>query len=610
MAPELLSELKQLTSDLANTTSATPAPPESTPKVVLPASVSDDDAAAKTLLRALELAPTDGRNYAALAQWELEARASASASGSTSKAPRTISTTPSAIPLATVEALFEQAVALLPLDGNLRFRYSNAIQQRLDAAHHGLEGDRSEKHLKALRRRWVASLRACIQLDGGRWSPSVYSNLGSALKMMGRDRESEKVYRRGLKLTWPLEAALEATTAIQRGLKASGVASVAVVDAAAVDALGSVSTRDEGARDGGSDVRQGQQISWEMVAPRRRLNEAVVQWRSLPQAQRDEGTRMLQGLHDVSLQHGARRSVHTRAIQQLGVALGVWENAEQMPKGYGEKKLLLACPWLRSGAFGELISELEREAEPIANEMMASLRRRADGDGLEVVEWYADHERIAARPLLWMRRHVGCRPAHLAARFRRTCEAIERAMRWYYSPESKGSSDADGRGDPKDPKAATAANAHANHPTTATRTVGASHRQGAVDPDEFYLKAQYSILLGGSHVRPHHGPTNTRLAISLGLAGLETAELRVGNRTRRWREGEALVFDDAFEHEVRVRGKDPRAVCIIHFPHPQLMPNGTNGWHIGQHNSDELCYGDNGEDGSWYSPRVGGLAEF
>jgi aspartyl/asparaginyl beta-hydroxylase (cupin superfamily) len=46
-------------------------------------------------------------------------------------------------------------------------------------------------------------------------------------------------------------------------------------------------------------------------------------------------------------------------------------------------------------------------------------------------------------------------------------------------------------------------------------------------------------LLPGAHVRPHTGPTNERLVISLGLVGTDTATLRVGNRTRSWRRGEA-----------------------------------------------------------------------
>ena len=46
-------------------------------------------------------------------------------------------------------------------------------------------------------------------------------------------------------------------------------------------------------------------------------------------------------------------------------------------------------------------------------------------------------------------------------------------------------------------------------------------------------------------------------------------------------DGAALVFDDSFEHEVRNPGDNPRAVLIMHFAHPQLMPPGTNGAEMG-----------------------------
>ena len=43
---------------------------------------------------------------------------------------------------------------------------------------------------------------------------------------------------------------------------------------------------------------------------------------------------------------------------------------------------------------------------------------------------------------------------------------------------------------------------------------------------------------------------------------------------------QAIIFDDSFEHEVRVTGAEPRAVLIVHFKHPDLMPPGTNGARI------------------------------
>ena len=98
-----------------------------------------------------------------------------------------------------------------------------------------------------------------------------------------------------------------------------------------------------------------------------------------------------------------------------------------------------------------------------------------------------------------------------------------------------------------------------------------------------YLRAQLSILAPGARIIPHVGPTNERLALSVGLAGLGLAEIRVGGTWRKWSVGEAIVFDDSFEHEVRNNGSaHPRAVLIVHFPHPQLMPPGSNGARIAE----------------------------
>ena len=160
--------------------------------------------------------------------------------------------------------------------------------------------------------------------------------------------------------------------------------------------------------------------------------------------------------------------------------------------------------------------------------------------------WYTDQERIAKRPSQWLRRHVVCSQRKKRRDAPNTCDAVERAMLWYWG--------------------------------AATSTLDAD---AEVDP--FYLRAQLSILAPGAHIIPHVGPTNERLALSVGLAGLGLAEIRVGGTWRKWGVGEAIVFDDSFEHEVRNNGSaHPRAVLIVHFPHPQLMPPGSNGARLAQ----------------------------
>ena len=46
--------------------------------------------------------------------------------------------------------------------------------------------------------------------------------------------------------------------------------------------------------------------------------------------------------------------------------------------------------------------------------------------------------------------------------------------------------------------------------------------------------------------------------------------MRVATETVRWREGELIVFDDSFEHEVWNESGETRIVLIVDFNHPDL----------------------------------------
>jgi aspartate beta-hydroxylase len=64
----------------------------------------------------------------------------------------------------------------------------------------------------------------------------------------------------------------------------------------------------------------------------------------------------------------------------------------------------------------------------------------------------------------------------------------------------------------------------------------------------------FSLMSAGARLRPHCGPTNSRLRVHLALSARRgMCGMRVGNESRLWREGEVWVFDDSFEHEVRRR---------------------------------------------------------
>ncbi|MGH9958040.1 MAG: aspartyl/asparaginyl beta-hydroxylase domain-containing protein [Pyrinomonadaceae bacterium] len=82
--------------------------------------------------------------------------------------------------------------------------------------------------------------------------------------------------------------------------------------------------------------------------------------------------------------------------------------------------------------------------------------------------------------------------------------------------------------------------------------------------------AYFSVLTPGTHIKPHCGPTNTRLRCHLGLDVPPTCQIRVGSETRSWEKGKCLIFDDSFEHEVRNSADETRTVLVLDFWHPDL----------------------------------------
>jgi aspartate beta-hydroxylase len=82
-----------------------------------------------------------------------------------------------------------------------------------------------------------------------------------------------------------------------------------------------------------------------------------------------------------------------------------------------------------------------------------------------------------------------------------------------------------------------------------------------------------SRMRAGTHIHAHRGPTNLRLRCHLGISVPDgDCAIRVGEETRRWREGRCLVFDDHFEHEAWNRTGEDRLVLIVDLWHPALSP--------------------------------------
>jgi hypothetical protein len=82
--------------------------------------------------------------------------------------------------------------------------------------------------------------------------------------------------------------------------------------------------------------------------------------------------------------------------------------------------------------------------------------------------------------------------------------------------------------------------------------------------------ALWSMLKPGTHIQPHHGLLNTRLICHIPLIVPDNCALRVGNETRQWDEGKALIFDDSIEHEAWNRGESTRVVLLFEIWRPEI----------------------------------------
>lgn len=87
--------------------------------------------------------------------------------------------------------------------------------------------------------------------------------------------------------------------------------------------------------------------------------------------------------------------------------------------------------------------------------------------------------------------------------------------------------------------------------------------------------AMFSILSPRKHILDHRGPYKGVLRYHLGLVVPREAErcrIRVGQDIRHWEEGESLVFDDTFNHEVWNDTDDTRVVLFVDVLRPLSSP--------------------------------------
>jgi len=88
-------------------------------------------------------------------------------------------------------------------------------------------------------------------------------------------------------------------------------------------------------------------------------------------------------------------------------------------------------------------------------------------------------------------------------------------------------------------------------------------------------RAGYSAISGETFLRPHCGWSNGQLKFHVGLKvprveGRHCSSITVGDETRHWEEGEVLMFDDSYLHEVSHECQEERVVFQLVIEHPDM----------------------------------------
>ncbi len=87
--------------------------------------------------------------------------------------------------------------------------------------------------------------------------------------------------------------------------------------------------------------------------------------------------------------------------------------------------------------------------------------------------------------------------------------------------------------------------------------------------------AMFSILSPGKHILDHRGPYKGVLRYHLGLIvphDAEACRIRVGEEIRHWQEGQSMIFDDTYNHEVWNDTDETRVVLFVDVLRPLPRP--------------------------------------
>lgn len=97
------------------------------------------------------------------------------------------------------------------------------------------------------------------------------------------------------------------------------------------------------------------------------------------------------------------------------------------------------------------------------------------------------------------------------------------------------------------------------------------HTAAILDAMPGMRSAMFSILAPRYHIAPHKGPTRAVVRVHLGLKvpkDWQKVWIRVDDQILHWHEGQVMVFDDTYEHEVRNDTDETRAVLFIDVDRP------------------------------------------
>ena len=262
------------------------------------------------------------------------------------------------------------------------------------------------------------------------------------------------------------------------------------------------------------------------------------------------------------------------------------QSAELSPPDRRVWQLRAACV-VRDTTLGDAAARQLAASAVHTEAVRAGLRLRVDQRPLQLVP----HLAVDATPWLDARTHPAC--VALAANYRRIKEEAMRLLERDVFKSERASASVRGlavlsggeltgevgegvRADWRDLSLYINGRRHESHAQLAPFTSALlGSGEGGLLRDStscVYGSAFFSLIAPGTRLRPHCGPTNIRVRAHLPLiVPPGDIAMRVGlGPPRPWVEGEMVLFDDSFEHEVWNHSDSPRLVLCVDFWHPLL----------------------------------------